>query len=428
MKRRSEKDIMMKQKNGTIRARCKVPQPRTLTVSGLVLASLLGACGGQDDARKGARFGEGESVYVVFSTIDTPDGRTGYAVLTNSIEGDVHVDVTEGIESPGGGQLYAPPGQGYFLLGSGEEPTFTHYDVDAGGIIVPGRTVSFANYGVGDVWRHMIFVDASKAYFLDMTQLQLIHFNPTTMEVERAIPVDDFKCDEMQTEFGVPIQRDDGYYFPRSCWDLDVTSSGSSLVHLDPDTGKVTVTHDDRCMGMQIGFIAESGNAYWFSDHDASVEWSLSRADKPHDCALRLLADESTFDPDWELDLTTRTGGVSAVASVPAGGSSLWVKVFEDAAVPAVLPLEEMDWSLSSLKTWRWGTLDVETDDAVRVNTEADLVVYYGPPIEVDGRSFSPSTSYSDTGDETTLVELSASGVANRITVKGELRKVVRLR
>jgi hypothetical protein len=367
-------------------------------------------------------------VYVVFSTLDTPDGRTGYVVTTSSIEGDVAVNVAAGIESPGGGQLYAPPDGSYFLLGSGEEPTFTRYTLDDDGTLARGATVSFANFGVSDVWRHMIFVDESKAYFLDMTQLQLISFNPTTMEVNRAIAVDDFMCDEMQTEFGTPIRREDGYYFPRSCWDLDVTSSGSSLVHLDPETDEITVTHDERCMGMQIGFMADSGHAYWFADHDASVEFSLKPGDTPHDCALRLRADETTFDRDWELDLTTRTGGASAVASVPTGGSSLWVKVFEESAVPVALPLEEMDWSLSSLKTWRWGMLDVEADRPVQVDTQAELVVYYGPPIEVDGRAFSPSSTYSDTGDDTTLVELTESGIRERMRVSGELRKVFRLR
>jgi hypothetical protein len=398
------------------------------TLSALTLGVLTGACGDQVDKRESPAFGADDPVYVAFSTIDTADGRTGYAAATSSIEGDVFVDISAGIESPGGGQLYAPPGEGYFLLGSGEEPTFTRYDVDEDGTLTRGATVSFANFGVGDVWRHMIFVDASKAYFLDMTQVQLISFNPTTMEVHRAIPVDDFACEEMQTEFGTPIQRDDGYYFPRSCWDLEVTSAGSSLVHLDPDTDEVTVTHDERCMGMQFGFMAESGHAYWFADHDASVEWSLKPGDTPHDCALRLRAGETTFDENWALDLTTRTGGASAVASVPAGGSSLWVKVFEEAALPVSLPLPEMDWSLSSLATWRWGMLDVEADTPVQVDAEAELVVYYGPPIEVDGRAFSPSTSYSDTGDETTLVELTSAGITERITVPGELRKVVRVR
>src|SRR5262245_10874103 len=50
-----------------------------------------------------------EPLYVVFTTIDTPEGRTGYFVTTPSIEGDATVDVSQGFEEPGGGQLYAPP-------------------------------------------------------------------------------------------------------------------------------------------------------------------------------------------------------------------------------------------------------------------------------------------------------------------------------
>lgn len=408
------------------RGRRRRTAPETLALLGLLTVA---SCGGGEGKSNGDAGGDNNGpVYVVFSTIDTPDGRTGYVVTTSSIEGDVAVDVTKGIESPGGGQLYAPPGEGYFLLGSGEEPTFTRYSLKGDGTFERGATISFANFGVSDVWRHMIFVDPAKAYFLDMTQLQLIKFNPTTMEVDRAIPVDDFECDEVQTEFGAPIRREDGYYFPRSCWDLDVTSSGSSLVHLDPDTDEVTVTHDERCMGMQIGFMADSGHAYWFADHDASIEHSLKPGDTPHDCALRLRAGETTFDPDWELDLTSRTGGLSAVASVPAGGSSVWVKVFEPSAVPAALPLEDIDWSLSSLPTWRWGLLDVEADRPVQVDSQAELVVYYGPPIEVDGRAFSPSTTYAETGDDTMLVELTDSGPRDRMRVQGELRKVFRLR
>jgi hypothetical protein len=364
-------------------------------------------------------------VYVVFSTIDTPDGRTGYVVTTPSIEGDVPVDVAQGIEVAGGGQIYAPPGEGYVLVGSEEAPTFTRYELDAAGNLQPGATLSFANLGVESAWRHMIFVSPTQAYFLDLTQLQLIRFNPATMQLDRAIPVNDFVCQEVQTEFGEPIRRDDGYWFTRSCWDLEVTSTGSSLVHLDPVTDEITVTHDERCMGMQFGFLADSGHAYWFADHDASMEWSVQQRAAPHDCALRLRAGESAFDPGWELDLTARTGGRSAVASVPASGSSVWVKVFEPSAVSEPIPVSEIDYTL---KAWRWGLLDVESDAPVALDAVSDLVVYYGPPLAVDDRRFAPVTTFSELGDETDLLELSEAGITPRIRVRGELRKVFRLR
>lgn len=393
-----------------------------------VLSGLHCACSWNDDsvrvvgAQGSSQLNQGP-LYVVHSTIDTDDVRVGYLVTTSSIEGDVEIDVTRGIEVAGGGYLYAPPGGEYVLLGGSEQPTFTRYDLNDDGSLREGDTVSFAGVGVGYTYRHVIFVSDDQAYFLDESQRQIVRFNPTTMELVSTIPVENFMCPETETTFGTPIQREDGYYFPRGCWDLDITSSGTSLVHLDPLTDTVTVTHDERCMGMQIGFATDSGDAYWFADIDASVEWTYQRRDAPHDCALRLRAGETTFDPSWELDLTTRTGGVSAVAGVPAGDSKIWVKVFEPEAFSGNIPTLEIDWGLEA---WRWGLLDVESEAPVALERDADLVVYYGYPIVVDGRSFSPTSNSDFT--ETTLTELTDTGVVERAHVRGELRKIFRLR
>jgi hypothetical protein len=392
-----------------------------------ILSGLSSACSWSGDSvriidREADPLREGP-VYVVHSTIDTDDVRVGYLVTTSSIDGDVEIDVTQGIEVPGGGYLYAPPDGKFVLLGGSERPTFTRYDLGDDGSLREGATVSFAGVGVGYTYRHVIFVSEEQAYFLDESQRQIVRFNPSTMELVRAIPVDDFQCPETETTFGMPIERADGYYFPRGCWDLDITSSGASLVHLDPRTDEVTVTHDERCMGMQIGFETDAGNAYWFSDFDASVEWTYQRRDTPHDCALRLRAGESTFDPTWELDLTTRAGGVSAIAAVPARDSEIWVKVFEPTAFSGTIPVEEIDWGLQA---WRWGLLDVESNAPAKLDPTAELVVSYGYPIVVDGRSFSPvaNTDYT----ETTLIELTDTSVVKRAHVQGELRKIFRLR
>jgi hypothetical protein len=269
----------------------------------------------------------------------------------------------------------------------------------------------------------VLFYSPDKAYFLDYTQLQIISFNPASMEVTAALPLETFRCEELQTRFGFAVRRADGFYFTRSCLDPDVTSSGSTLVHLDPSTDEVTVTHDSRCMGMRVGFLADSGDAYWFSDPQASVEWSTRLIDAPHDCALRLRAGETTFDPDWELDLTTRTGGVSAIAAVPAGASRIWMKVFEASAMPEPIPAAQVNWGW---QVWRWALMDVESDAPLVPEQAADLVVYYGDPITVDRRSFTPASN--DDFSETTLVELTPAGVQNRLHVRGELREIVRLR
>lgn len=392
---------------------------------GITGGSTSGASGRTSSS--GAGGGAGASgdgaVYLVFSTIDDPEGRTSYYMTTPSIEGDITVDVTEGIEQAGNGQVYAPPEGGYVLIGGGEEPTFTRWELNDAGELEEGDTISFANLGVEGTHRHMIFVDETKAYFLDEAQLQLVSFNPTTMKLHGAIPVHDFECEEVVTAFGTPIRREDGFYFTRSCWDLEVTSPGSTLVHVDPETDAITITHDERCMGMQVGFLADSGDAYWFSDSDASVEWSQLALDTPHDCALRLKAGETSFDEDWELDLTTLTGGLAAVASVPFRGSEIWMRVFDPTLVEDPLPFEAMDWGLQA---WRWGLLDVASGDPIEIDHDAEPLGSYGVPIYVEGRAFSPSSNSTYT--ETTLVELTSSGPRERMHVQGELRKVFRLR
>jgi hypothetical protein len=56
----------------------------------------------------------------------------------------------------------------------------------------------------------------------------------------------------------------------------------------------------------------------------------------------------------------------------------------------------------------------------------APLVAYYGDPISVDGRSFTPASN--DVFSETTLLELTLAGIVGRLQVRGELREIVRLR
>src|SRR5688572_5228830 len=117
--------------------RARVP----LSVVALSCA-LQAACGADDKDGAGGDDGGDGPLYVVHSTIDTDDVRVGYLVTTPSIEGDVEVDVTKGIEVPGGGYLYGPPGGKYVLLGGSESPTFTRYELDDKGKLKQGATVS----------------------------------------------------------------------------------------------------------------------------------------------------------------------------------------------------------------------------------------------------------------------------------------------
>lgn len=165
----------------------------------------------------------------------------------------------------------------------------------------------------------------------------------------------------------------------------------------------------------------------WFSEGAASI-WATSfQLDSPHSCALRMLVDDTAFDESWELDGTSRTGGVAAFAASSAGGSKIGLKVFEQSAVSEPLPFEETNWGLEA---WRGSLLDVESASDAAPDENAPLSVYFGRPISLGNRDFSP-VSNSDYS-ETTLMELTEDGVTPgftvRFTVQGEVRRVVQLR
>lgn len=368
---------------------------------------------------------DGDPVYLLYTTIDTPDSRTSYYVTSPSIDSDTRVEVTAGLEGPGEGVMYAPPEGGYVLIGSGEAPTFTRYELNEAGQLERGDTLSFANLGTESTEGHMRFLSNSKAYFFDRSQVQIISFDPSRMELINQIPLDDFDCDGEITGFGTPIVRGDGVYVPRTCWAPNASSSrGTSLAHVDTETDEVNITQESRCMGLELGFITDNGDAYWGSNAYASLAWTFMNLDTPHDCALRLKSGETEFDETWEMEVTQRTGGVSAIFSVPAGGSQVWVRAFEKAAFQGDIPLQEVAWDA---KAWRWGLLDVESGGDVQLDESSDLVGFYGAPIFIDGTAYSPSSSFGDTV-QTVLLKLTDSGIENGIVVDGELRNVVRLR
>jgi hypothetical protein len=402
----------------------------------LLLIGLLAACGDGGGPEGGtavdAAAGDASPpLYVVHSTVDTPSGRLGYFVGTPSIQGDVPVDIKSGIEEPGGGRLYAAPGIGTYLLGGGETPTLTRYEVAADGKLVRGAVLSFANQGVTSLadWA-VVFVNPGKAYFRDRAQLQIIAFDPTKMELVKAIPLTAAAREGYVAEFGMAIKRDDGVYFPMWYWKSPVPETvptGAVLVRVIPETDEVVVTTEARCSGLRYGFVSESGDAYWFSYWNTTVAWRFfGQPGLERDCALRLRPGQTTFDPGWSLDLTARAGGSPAVAYLHAGGTKLWMKVLDEAAaVPS--PGAGAAWTdFLDLAAWQWHLLDVANPGPAQRDDSRPRDRAYTYPLVTDGRSFTVEWNQND--NVSTLVEMLPTGFVPRAKVSGYVRAVERLR
>jgi hypothetical protein len=78
----------------------------------------------------------GDPLFLIQSRIFPPEGTIGLLTPTDSL--DAQLDYRRSIEQAGGGVLYAEPGVGTFMIGSGEEPSITRYDLAPDGSLVPG--------------------------------------------------------------------------------------------------------------------------------------------------------------------------------------------------------------------------------------------------------------------------------------------------
>jgi hypothetical protein len=398
-------------------------------ITWFALATALGlGCDGKDENLTETTQTEDGPLFLIQSRIFPPEGTIGLLTPTGSLEAPL--DYRRSIEQPGGGVLYAKPGVGTFLIGSGEEPTITRYDVAPDGSLVPGTKISFADYGVVYMYasESVVFVNARKAYYLDLDQLQAISFDPTEMVITGATSLAGAAREGYLTSFGQAVVREDGIYFPGQWYtdpDLDRVPSGSMLLRLDPDTDAVTITSDPRCAGMYISMTTNAGDIYWFSDSYNTFARVGFGADRGvPDCALRLRAGQTTFDPDWQLDVTTRVGGAPAVAIVEAGGSKAWLRVL-DPSVP--LPPLPADYdAVNTTPAWQWYLLDVESDEPALRNDDRPLSPVGGYGLYVDGRTF-VSTENADYS-ESTLIELAPDGFIERTTVRGVVDNIVRVR
>ncbi|MEY2936545.1 MAG: hypothetical protein RL033_7294 [Pseudomonadota bacterium] len=402
-------------------------EPRALRTFAAAACLTLPACS-DETAVDTFHVDPSDPVYMVFSTIEAAEDRLGYFATAHSLDAAEAINVRAGIEEPGGGRLYAEPGIGTFMIGGGESPTITRYEVAEDGSLTPGDVLSFANQGVSDLADDaVVFVSPSKAYFRDRSQLQLISFDPTRMELLDAFPLQGLERPGFITDFGnFVLQRDGDVYFPMTWYDEDEDRGpqGAALVRVQPETDTIDVTTDPRCSGLSVGLLAESGDMYWFSTRVTTWWRADPTAPGPHDCALRVRAGETTFDPSWELDVTTRTNGWPSVATVPAGGSKLWLRVLEESEVP--VPEDATPDVVEELQGWQWYLLDVASNEPAVRNGERPLGSYYAYGFRVDGHTY--TTENDEDYTESTLLELSDEGFVAGATVQGTVRGLARLK
>ncbi len=378
---------------------------------------LLGACSPEAESADARPFYDGQGpLYLLSVRVFAVEGTVGYVLPSTTLEGEL--SLSDALERPGGGMVYSDPSTGIVLIGDGENPTFTQFDVSQGRFEA-GPTMSLLNLGIADLWGGVVFVNEHQAYLLDRIEPQAIRFDPTTMEIESILPFEGLQREGfVPAGYGYPVIRGDGIYMPMR-WqgasdDIPESPSGSALIHIDPATDTVTVTSDARCTSLLVSQTTPSGDTWWYSDYNnvyARVNFGEDVA--VPDCAMRLAADGTTFAEDGYIDLNARAGG-PAVGIASAGGSEMWLRVLDE----AVFTPDPEDWGvIDTTPSWTWSRLDVATAAEAVADPSGEHDTIGGVASYTSGRTF--VTFASSDYSESRLVEITPGGPVERATVPG---------
>jgi hypothetical protein len=206
--------------------------------------------------------------------------------------------------------------------------------------------------------------------------------------------------------------------------ETDSIAGETGLVVLDTETDRVSrVDVDTRCGGITQPLVGANGDAYLASSGLAAAAHRLGRL-STEPCALRVRADEDSFDANYALRLGELSGGAPLGEPVPGAGDDIFLRVFDESL--ATVPEGALTYELTGQTAWRWQRWNVATDELTPV-TELEPSTADVTWFRVDGRVYGTETKadYS----ETTLLELTADGgPVRRLTAPGFLHGVARVR
>jgi len=413
-------------------------------LASLVVGAAVGLVGCSDgatviDARgqAGPEGPEGESggeeagpAYIVSTRVFSPDveDATSYFYVVDSLDASTLIDPSLGLEMPGSARLFANEETGWIAIGSGEDSTITRYTVGPSGLVA-GDRINLQPYGITSHWSDdLYFVSPTKLYYPDRANEQLLIINPEEMAITGTIPLPETSRAGFDANYSYEaIYRDGLVLFTVGWfdWDGDVVLGETGLVVIDTNTDQVVrVDVDDRCGGVTTPVEVASGDTYLVASALAAANNRLGRlATAP--CALRIRADEDTFDASYARPLGDLVGGALAGEPVYAGGEALYLRVFDESA--ATVREDQFSWDLTGQAVWSWARWNVAEDVAVRDDALAAStadVVYF----TADDRTFGMEALDAEYS-QTRLLELSApGGLVERLTAPGFLQGLARAR
>ncbi|MEM8608777.1 MAG: hypothetical protein AAGF92_16855 [Myxococcota bacterium] len=404
------------------------------TLVGLVVAVSALGCGDSqpEGTGNGGTGGAGSApvdpdpLYVVASLIQgTP--VSAFAGFAESLDADVEVDISDALELPNNGQAIGPNRGNVLYVVDGNVPRITRFDFDDDGSLVQGDTVSAEGMtpsSMGANPGNFVFVSEDKAYAIDTFNANVVVWNPTDMVLRGSFDIGEIT---EETSVGLisrnHVRRGNEIVFTLGYVRAVGYESFSKIVFLDTETDTITrIETVEGCSYAIHLFEDDNGDIYTGSVVTSVFNRLVGNPAGP-ECVVRIPAGQYT--PTDYATFPDKTGFPNAASLAQQQGSKAYIRILDDSLVPDLSEFRPSE--VNALLAWRWGLVDLATDDPPRVFTELEprsgsIAAYY-----VDGTTYSSESDRS--AGSARLVNLSGpDGPEPGVRVTGLVKHVFRVR
>jgi hypothetical protein len=331
------------------------------------VGSLLGVlfaagCGG-DDADDDPGSGSVSPKYAVSSWVFSPEGDVSYVSLVSSLE-EGEIDYSKALETAGGAFMYPIEGnspKNALFLGLLGDVGIQRVDITDGGALEPGPVMALSQLGVTyPPYESVLFLGEDKAWLIDFWgQLQVIVWNPATMEIERTFDVPELAREGYETALGRLRHLGGDLYVAPVAW-YDYTNNvaypvGGAAIFDAQAERLVALLEDDRCAGLENAVLGGDGHMYLTSGGYYGMLQHFLHPGLPAPCALRIKANESAFDEGFALDLRAAAGGRPTGVVMPRGDGGFWLTAWHEDRYPTPPIFGEAN----TVEAWRWWKLEL---------------------------------------------------------------------
>jgi hypothetical protein len=374
-----------------------------------------------------------DALYAIAVWTTDPGGAwVGNLLVTDDLSSSGAVDLAKAISFEDD-MVYASPGNGQIFVGPGERPVIERYSLNDDDELVLDDEMGLDQYGIATGMgskEPLHFISDTKAYFIDEETLQLVIFDPTAMETEDVVSLEDFEHETYPWVSLNFVYRDgDRLLLSARYWrDDDTAAPLVRVAIIDSTDDSVTFIDDTRCGNITFHAHDSMGNLYLASHPAQTAAVAAGTAGDPavESCIVRINSGADEFDDGYYVDLD-ELAEASAAGVIQGPNDEAFVMVYAGDPITAenvnAVPKGSY-WELHSV------TLGDEEDTFTKVDGIGLQSGYgMGFTLEVDGTGVPYVISVKDDFSEGAYWNASdASELELGLTVPGWPGSALKLR